>query len=135
MAREITPDTLTLPTFRHTDDGVLVTATTVIGTTLTVLQAWEPCQGHTSLRSTPHRADGSYWGLITSRPLPFRAARHQPGSPERIAACEAVRAEQELFALAAILRAYPEVAEAGSTWRRDGGTLYALDAVATEAVA
>jgi len=134
MARAISTDTQRIPSYRiDPDTGVLVTATTLIGTSHTTLQAWEATEvtGHSVLRSRPARPDGRYWGLITSRPAPAEVTDLPGGSPERIAACQALWAEQQLIALAAILRAYPEVCHAGG-WQRDGGSLFALDAIATD---
>lgn len=92
------------------------------GTGVTIIDAWEPFDNHSTMRSE-RDADGEctgWLGLITARPLPVEIEAMVPGSLERMSAAIDHHAACVTDALAAIAAAHPGILERPDA-RIDGG--------------
>jgi hypothetical protein len=74
----------------------------------TVVEAWEPFDGHTVMRNDSVRG---WVGQITARPLPRHIELMEPGSRERMSAAMDHHAALVIEALAVIDRDYPGLLE------------------------
>lgn len=92
----------------------LITARRIIGTSVTVYEAWEPSTlidgfpSHTTLR----RESGVWYGAIPSRTLPARIEQ-MPVGDERHLEAAYWRTANETEAVAAILAAHPDLLARG----------------------
>lgn len=95
---------------------------TIIGTSTTIVEAWEPYANHSEMRSV--RDDTGecvgWLGKVTARPLPSRIELMEPGSRQRIDAVIDWTAANVLEAIAAIDEAHPGLLQRDAA-RLDGG--------------
>lgn len=88
----------------------LITTRQIIGTSVTVYEAWEPSTlidgfpSHTTLR----RIEGVWYGAIPSRTLPARIEQ-MPVGDERHLEAAYWRTSNEIEAVTAILAAHPDL--------------------------
>lgn len=99
----------------------LITTRQLIGTNVTIYEAWEPSTlidgfpSHTTLR----RIEGVWYGAIPGRTLPARIEQMPVGDDRHLEAAF-WRTSNETEAVAAILAVYPDLLARGGQVR-DGG--------------